>query len=146
MLSQLCQSQCVCERQISQWQIQSLLQLVCSYLTPVLCYWVVHLPAVHRKLLLVQKGEQRLPEGGHRVYVSISYYRMYFKLRNHDVALEYTCSLQAANFMEMKTSAFGRCSLITSVFTLLRLISLSKNYFKLFTKLLIFLGMNKKKF
>ena len=34
-----------------------------SYLTSVLGCRVVHLPAVHRKLLLVQEGKQRLQEG-----------------------------------------------------------------------------------
>ena len=38
------------------------LKLVRSYLTSVLCHRVVHLPAVHRKLLLVQEGKQGLPE------------------------------------------------------------------------------------
>lgn len=38
------------------------LKLVCSYLTSVLRHRVVHLPAIHRKLLLVQEGKQGLPE------------------------------------------------------------------------------------
>lgn len=36
--------------------------VVVGYLTLVLCQWVVHLPAIHRKHLLVLEGKQRLEE------------------------------------------------------------------------------------